>query len=236
MRRIAACAVLAFALVTLQLMGVDRLRLPGGGLPDVALLGVVAAGLTRGRATGMLAGFCTGLGLDLAPPASHAIGLSAFVFCLVGYGSGQLAEWLNRSITRLLAAGLAGALVGEALLAAGGLLTGGPRVTLAAIGAVLPTAVLYDVLLGPVVFLLATMATRLRAPAPGGGSAAQPSRPRTPVLVGGPTGSRGRAGARRPRLRRAGAGRRPSAGLPSSRPVSLRLGRKSRRAGAGGLR
>ena len=39
--------------------------------------------------TGMLAGFCGGLALDIAPPAAHLAGEYALVFCLVGYACGR---------------------------------------------------------------------------------------------------------------------------------------------------
>lgn len=161
MRRVAACAALVLILVALQLMLVDRLRLPGGGVPDVALLVVVALGLTQGRAAGMLAGFFIGLGLDLAPPASHLIGQSALIFCLVGYGCGQLGRWLHRSAVGMLAAALIGAVTGETLQAVIGMIASDPRVTLPAVRHVLPAAVLCDVLLSPVVlFAVAVLSGR----------------------------------------------------------------------------
>jgi rod shape-determining protein MreD len=158
MRRAAACAALAFLTVTLQLMVIDRLALPGGSVPDVALMVVVAIGLTQGQAMGMLAGFWTGLGLDLAPPASHLIGESALIFCLVGYGCGRLSDWLSRSSLRLLAAAVSGAVIGETLQAAAGLVVGDSGVTLLAMRHVLPTSALYDSLLSPVVLSVVALA------------------------------------------------------------------------------
>src|SRR6266700_311941 len=130
MRRALFCAVLAFLTVELQVMFVDGLPLPGASVPDTALLVVVALGLIQGPATGMLTGFFAGLGLDLAPPASHLVGESALVFCLVGYGCGLLGDWLDRSALRLLAAAMIGAGAGETLRAAIGVSRREPRVTL----------------------------------------------------------------------------------------------------------
>ena len=72
--RHAVWCTLALATVLLQVMFVDRLSLPGGSVPDIALVLVVVLGLTRGPVTGMLTGFSAGLGLDLAPPGGYLIG------------------------------------------------------------------------------------------------------------------------------------------------------------------
>ena len=55
------------------------------------LFAVVALALTGGPLPGLLTGFLAGLALDVAPPASHAIGQYALVFCVVGYACGRLA-------------------------------------------------------------------------------------------------------------------------------------------------
>lgn len=155
MRRVVVCAVVAFLAVMLQLTFVDRLALPGGAVPDVVLVVVIALGLTRGPATGMLVGFFAGLDLDLAPPASHLIGASALTFCLIGYGCGQLTGRDGRPAALLFAAAAFAAGIGEALQATVGII-GDPGVTLPAVRQVLPAAVSYDVLLAPAVLVLVT--------------------------------------------------------------------------------
>ncbi len=199
MRRAAVNGVLVVLAVALQLTLVDRLPLPGGSLPDIALLVVVALGLTQGPAAGMLAGFFAGLGLDLTPPASHLLGESALVLCLAGYGCGRLSGWLGRSAPpRLLAAGVVGAVIGETLQATIGMIVSDPGVTLPAVRHVLPVAVLYDALLSPVVLALVSVARR------------QPGA-RTPSGAGRDERGLGPAPAAKP-----------------ARPVSLRLGALSR--------
>jgi rod shape-determining protein MreD len=169
-RRAAVDATVMFFAVSLQLTLVDRLPLPGARAPDILLLVVVALGLTRGPAAGMLAGFFAGLCLDLTPPDGRLLGESALVLCLVGYGCGLLSEWLGRSAPRLLAAGVAGAIIGETLQAAVGLIVGDPGVSLPAVRQVLPAAAAYDVLLSPLVLsLVALTSGRLSARAPGAG-------------------------------------------------------------------
>lgn len=210
MRHVVTCMVLALVAVLLQVMVMDGVPLPGGSVPDIALVLVVALGLTQGPATGMLTGFFAGLDLDLVSPASHLIGESALIFCLVGYGCGRLADWLDRSALRLLAAALIGVAAGETLQAAVGMMVGDPGVTLPAVRHILPAAVLYDVLLCSVV--LSALASRLsvvRQPR------ARPVRPRR--AGGGPLARMRPARAERGSVA-------ALAGMPAARPVRLRAG------------
>jgi rod shape-determining protein MreD len=154
------CAALPLVVVLLQVMLVDRLPLPGGIAPDVVLVVVVAIALTHGPITGTVTGFFAGLELDLVPPGGHVIGESAVILCLLGYACGRLGGWLQRSAPRLLAAALIGVGAGEMLQAAAGLIASDPGVTLTAVRQVLPVAVLYDVLICPVILLLAALASR----------------------------------------------------------------------------
>jgi rod shape-determining protein MreD len=147
-RAVLSAAVIAVALV-LQLTLVNRLTLPGGGAPDLVLLVVVALGLYGGPAAGALTGFCAGLALDLAPPASYLIGEYALVFCVVGYLCGRIRPLRERSALLAIAAAMAGAVVGEVLYAALGLALRDPQVTLTAVRQVLPSSVVYDLVLSP---------------------------------------------------------------------------------------
>lgn len=162
MRRAVVCAVVAFFAVMLQLTFVDRLALPGGTVPDLVLVVVIALGLTQGPATGMLAGFFAGLGLDLAPPGSHLIGASALIFCLLGYGCGRLTSGQGRSAVWLFAVAALAAAIGETLQATAGII-GDRGVTLPAVRQVLPAAVLYDALLTLVVVVLVAFSRSARS-------------------------------------------------------------------------
>jgi rod shape-determining protein MreD len=184
MRRVIAGSALLFAAVIVQVTVVDRAPLPGGTGPDIVLLMVVALGLTHGPATGMLAGFLAGLGLDVAPPASDRIGASALVFCLVGYGCGRIGRGLEPSGPRLFPLAVAAAAAGEALQAVVGRILGDPSVTLPAVRQVLPVAVLYDALLCPVVLAIVAVASGRRSgqrPRPAAGGSASGS---VPALAG----------------------------------------------------
>jgi rod shape-determining protein MreD len=159
-RAILSAAVLGIALM-LQLTVVNRLPLPGAGAPDLVLLTVVALGLCGGPAGGALTGFCAGLALDIAPPGSYLVGQYALVFCLVGYLCGRLRGIANRSALLTIAAAMAAAAIGEALSAAFGLAVSNPQVTWPAVRLVLPSSIVYDVVLAPFVLYLVVRAMHL---------------------------------------------------------------------------
>jgi rod shape-determining protein MreD len=147
---ILSAVLLAVALV-FQLTIVNRLPWPGAGGPDLVLLVVVALGMCSGPAVGAVTGFGAGLGLDIAPPGSYLIGEYALVFCLVGYLSGRLRSAANESALLAVAAAMVVAAAGEALYALIGLAVSDPQVSWTAVRQVLPSAVIYDVVLTPFV-------------------------------------------------------------------------------------
>jgi len=104
-RRAALSAGLLLVAILVQLTLFDNLRLPGGAGPDLVLVVVVALALTGGPMEGVLGGFCAGLALDVAPPATHLVGQYALVFCLVGYAAGfplrPSTSWWRRLTTTL---------------------------------------------------------------------------------------------------------------------------------------
>ena len=186
-RKALAAVILAVALlaaVVIQLTVVNRLPLPGATAPDLVLLLVAAIAVATGPATGAIAGFAGGLALDIAPPAAHYAGEYALVFCLVGYAAARVvrAVWdttgEHDTITTFTVMAVAVA-AGEAGKAAIGMLLSNPDVTTTAVRSVLPGAILYDLLLSPLVYWLVTRVTRgavgwrataERAPAPEFGS------------------------------------------------------------------
>lgn len=141
------------------------LPLPGA-TPDVVLVVVVALALVWGPLEGAMAGFLGGLALDLVPPSDHAVGRWALVLTLVGYLVGLYDEDVDRAAFApfvLVAAASAGA----TLLYAGiGQVIGDTSITWPMIAAVLPSAVVYDVLLTPFVVLAVTGLARRVAPDP----------------------------------------------------------------------
>jgi rod shape-determining protein MreD len=150
-RRAALSGGLLLIAILIQLTVLNNLRLPGGAGPDLVLVVVVAVALTGGPMEGMLGGFCAGLALDVAPPATHLVGQYALVFCLVGYGCGLLGVSLERSAWAPIGVVAVGSAVGEGLYALTGMIFGDPDITWTAIRHTLPASVIYDVLLSPFV-------------------------------------------------------------------------------------
>ena len=144
--RVALTAVLVVVALALQVTVLSRLPLPGA-TPDLVLLVVVATALSGGPTVGLLTGFAAGLALDLVPPADHEVGRWAFVLTIVGYLSGLARAESRRSAFVPLVV-VAAAAVGSVLLYAGlGALLDDPNVTWSAVTRLLPTAVVYDVVL-----------------------------------------------------------------------------------------
>ena len=165
MRRAALAAALLLLAVLIQVTLLSDLPWPGAAGPDLVLVVVVALALTGGPVEGMLAGFCAGLALDLAPPATHLIGQYALVFCLVGYGCGRIGGHLGESAWAPIGVVAIGSAAGELLFALTGMIFGDLDVTWSAVGHVLPASVLYDVLLSPFVLYAVIRARAMAAPA-----------------------------------------------------------------------
>jgi rod shape-determining protein MreD len=168
-------AVALFAAVVLQLTVVNRLPLPGGAVPDLVLLLVTAIAVATTPGVAAVTGFAGGLALDVAPPAAHYAGQYALVFCLAGYAASRVYRAItntsgeqDRVVAFTVMASAAAA--GEAGKAALGMLLSDPDVTTASVSHVLPGAILYDLVLAPLMFLLVARVTRGavpdRAPAP----------------------------------------------------------------------
>ncbi len=149
----------------IQVTLLSNLPWPGAAGPDLVLVVVVALALTGGPLEGMLAGFCAGLALDVAPPATHLIGQYALVFCLVGYGCGRVGSHLSESVWAPIGMVAIGSAAGELLFALTGMIFGDLDVTWSAVGHVLPASVTYDVLLSPFVLYAVIRARALAAPA-----------------------------------------------------------------------
>ena len=165
MRRAALAAALLLLAILIQVTLLNNLPWPGAAGPDLVLVVVVALALTGGPLEGMLAGFCAGLALDVAPPATHLIGQYALVFCLVGYGCGRVGSHLSESVWAPIGVVAIGSAAGELLFALTGMIFGDLDVTWSAVGHVLPASVLYDVLLSPFVLYAVIRARAMAAPA-----------------------------------------------------------------------
>jgi rod shape-determining protein MreD len=122
-----------------------------GVVPNLVLLVVVAAGLTRGPELAALLGFVGGMAIDLVPPADHVAGRWALALVLVGYLAGRVRQDSGRSSLVALATVAACSFVGTSVYALSGMLLRDPSIPIGDALRVIPTALVYDLLLAPFV-------------------------------------------------------------------------------------
>ena len=163
--RVMSVAVLVILAITLQLTVFSHFSLDGVA-PDLALLVVLGAALVRGPDYAAVVGFAAGLVLDLAPPADHTAGRWALSLVVVGYLTGLARPDgdVSKGGTLLMAA--AAAFIGTSVFAFTGMVLGDPGVTVPSAFEVVPRAVLYDVIVTPVVVPLVVVLLRRLHPSP----------------------------------------------------------------------
>jgi rod shape-determining protein MreD len=135
-----------------------------GVVPNLVLLVVVAAALTRGAEFAMVLGFCGGLLLDLAPPADHVAGRWALALVVAGYLAGRVRQAAGQSALASIATVAATSFVATSVFALSGLLLQDESVTVSDALWVIPVNVAYDVLLTP--FVLPVMMKLFRRTQP----------------------------------------------------------------------
>lgn len=135
-----------------------------GVVPNLVLLVVVAAALTRGPELAVVLGFVGGLAADLLPPAQHVAGRWALALVVVGYLTGRVRADAARSTLGMLVTVAAGSFIGTSIFALTGLLTRDPAVSALAAVQVIPQALLYDLLLAPFVLPVAMRLFRRMQP------------------------------------------------------------------------
>lgn len=126
----------------------------GGVVPNLSLLVVVAAALVRGPQFAAVIGFLAGLALDLAPPTDHIAGRWALALVLVGYLAGRVRHDARTSALAAIVTVAASSFVGTSIFALSGMVLSDPAVPAVQALSVIPTAVVYDVLLTPFVLPL----------------------------------------------------------------------------------
>jgi rod shape-determining protein MreD len=157
---VAVAVGLVLLALVVELAVLSRLPLPGA-TPALVLLVVVSLALLHGPTFGVGVGFGAGLALDLLPPSDHAVGRWALVLCLVGYLAGLAEDEVERSAWVPVAVAGAASALSVLLFAGVGALFDDPRISPVVVLDVLPTAVLYDVILSPfVVFAVFTLVRR----------------------------------------------------------------------------
>jgi rod shape-determining protein MreD len=144
-----AAALVAFALV-LQVAVFPHLAWQGI-VPNFCLLVVVAAALVRGPSFAATLGFFAGLLLDLAPPADHVVGRWALALVVVGYVAGLMRQDTRASATTVVATVAVSSLLGTSVYALSGIVLGDTVAGAGDLARVIAVALLWDVLLTPLV-------------------------------------------------------------------------------------
>lgn len=122
-----------------------------GIVPNFCLLVVVAAALVRGPAFAATLGFFAGLMLDLAPPADHVAGRWALALVVVGYVAGLMRQDTRLPATTVVMTVGASSFVGTSLYALSGVVLGDTVGGSGDLVRVILVALLWDVLLTPLV-------------------------------------------------------------------------------------
>lgn len=148
-RALAAAAAVVVALV-LQVTVFPHVAWQGI-VPNLVLLVVVAAALTRGARFAAVLGFGAGVLLDLAPPADHVAGRWALALVLVGYVAGRVHAEQRPTATAVVATVGVSSFVGTSVFAISGLVLGETAFEVTTLLPVILVAVCWDVLLTPLV-------------------------------------------------------------------------------------
>lgn len=148
--RVAVAAGLVVVALVLQVAVLPHLAWEGI-VPNACLLVVVAAALVRGPAFAATLGFFAGLMLDLAPPADHVAGRWALALVVVGYVAGLMRQDTRASATTVVATVAASSFVGTSVYALSGLVLGDAVAGPGDLARVILVALLWDVLLTPLV-------------------------------------------------------------------------------------
>ena len=149
LRGLAAAAAVGLALV-LQVTFFPHLAWDGI-VPNLCLLVVVAAALTRGPEFAAVLGFVAGLALDLAPPADHVAGRWALALVVVGYVAGRVRRDTQPTAGTVLATVAASSFIGTSVFALTGLVLQDPAIGFGELLEVVLVGVVWDVALTPLV-------------------------------------------------------------------------------------
>ena len=122
-----------------------------GIVPNLCLLVVVGAALTRGAQFAAVLGFLAGAALDLAPPADHVAGRWALALVVVGYVAGRVRQDVRPTAVAVVATVAASSFIGTSVFALTGLLLRDPMTGTTELLQVILVAVVWDILLTPFV-------------------------------------------------------------------------------------
>jgi len=148
--RVAVAAGLVVVALILQVAIFPHLAWEGI-VPNFCLLVVVAAALVRGPSFAATLGFFAGLLLDLAPPADHVAGRWALALVVVGYVAGMMRQDTRPSASTVVATVAVSSFVGTSVYALTGVVLGDGAAGSGDLFRVIVVALLWDVLLTPLV-------------------------------------------------------------------------------------
>lgn len=149
--------------VLVELTLLTRLGIPGA-TPDLVVVTVVAIALAMGPVQGAVAGFVSGLLLDLAPPGDTLVGVNAIVYVGIGFITGVVVDPRDRTVPIMM--GIVGLSTGAAVLVISALDTmlGSDRVDWEQVPALTLTSALYGLILAPAVILAVSWVVRKSTP------------------------------------------------------------------------
>jgi rod shape-determining protein MreD len=148
--RIGVAAALVVVALVLQVAVFPHMAWEGI-VPNFCLLVVVGAALVRGPAFAATLGFFAGLMLDLAPPADHVAGRWALALVVVGYVAGLMRQDTRPSASTVIATVATASVLGTSVYALSGLVLGDAVAGAGDLARVVLVALLWDVLLTPLV-------------------------------------------------------------------------------------
>jgi rod shape-determining protein MreD len=148
--RVAVAAGLVVTALVLQVAVFPQIAWEGI-VPNLCLLVVVAAALVRGPSFAATLGFFAGLLLDLAPPADHVAGRWALALVVVGFVAGLMRQDTRPSASTVVATVGVSSLVGTSVYALTGVVLGDGVAGSGDLVQVILVALLWDVLLTPLV-------------------------------------------------------------------------------------
>lgn len=159
--RLAVATGLVVVALVLQVAVLPRFAWDGI-VPNFCLLVVVAAALVRGPSFAATLGFFAGLLLDLAPPADHVAGRWALALVVVGFVAGLMRQDTRPSASTVVATVAVSSFVGTSVYALTGVVLGDGVAGSGDVARVIVVALLWDVLLTPLVLPAVTrLLTRL---------------------------------------------------------------------------
>lgn len=163
--RSAATAALLILAAVIESTWLSMIQLPGA-VPPLTLVAVFGFSLRRTPTHAAMVGFFAGIVIDLMPPSTTPLGVSAFAFTIIAFVISMLRPFFEGSILAPLL-GAAGAAASSLILRVVIALVAGAEQALVA-GFIINffTLALYAAMLGSVVIPLTQLLDRLLAPRP----------------------------------------------------------------------